>query len=112
MDYSPPNSSVHGVSQVRILKWVSHSLLQSLPDPRIKATSPALQADSLPAELPGKSMQGVVDHSKDLLLIVNILESHANLNYMFQHHSSYFEKKGVVKRCENFSWGDFRKLIQ
>ena len=112
MDYSPPKSSVHGVSQVRILKWVSHSLLQSLPDPEIKATSPALQADSLPAELPGKSMQGVVDHNKDLLLIVNILESHANLNYIFQHHSSYFEKKEVVKRCENFSWGDFRKLIQ
>ena len=90
----------------------SHSHLQSLPNPGIKPTSHALQADSLPAELPGKSMQGVIDHSKDLLLILNVLESHANLNYIFQHHSSYFEKKGVVNRCENFSWGDFKKLIQ
>ena len=90
----------------------SHPLLQSLPNPGIKPTSPALQVDSLPAELPGKSMQSVVDHSKDLLLILNALENHANLNYIFHHHSSYFEKKGVVKRCENFSWGYFRKLIQ
>ena len=29
-------------------------LLQDLPDPGIEPASPALQADSLPAELPGK----------------------------------------------------------
>ena len=36
----------------------SLSLLQgNLPSPRIELGSPALQADSLPAELPGKLMQ-------------------------------------------------------
>ena len=32
----------------------SHFLLQDLPNPRIEPISPALQVDSLPAELPGK----------------------------------------------------------
>ena len=57
MDCSPPSSSVHGGSPARILEWVampsskgsSHALL-----PEIKPRSPAWQADSLPAELPGK----------------------------------------------------------
>ena len=39
----------------RILECVNLSLLQgNSPDPRIKPVSPALQVDSLPAELPGK----------------------------------------------------------
>ena len=29
-DYSPPGSSVHGISQARILEWVSHSILQGI----------------------------------------------------------------------------------
>ena len=28
MDWSLPDSSVHGISQARILEWVAHSLLQ------------------------------------------------------------------------------------
>ena len=30
MDYSPPGSSVHGISQTRILEWVCHFLLQGI----------------------------------------------------------------------------------
>ena len=30
MDCSPPGSSVHGISQARILEWVTHSLLQEI----------------------------------------------------------------------------------
>ena len=52
MDGSLPGSSVHGISQARMLEWVApsfsreFSLTQDL-NPR----SPALQADSLPTEL-------------------------------------------------------------
>ena len=55
MDYSPPGSSVHGILQARILKWVampsSRGPLQprDLPNPG----SPALQADSLPVSHQG-----------------------------------------------------------
>ena len=47
-----PGSSVHGILQARILKWVSFP--GDLPNPGIEPRSPALQADSLLSELPGK----------------------------------------------------------
>ena len=37
----------------RILEWVAYPFCGDLPDPGIKPGSPALQADSLPAELSG-----------------------------------------------------------
>ena len=47
--------TVHGILQARILEWVAHSFLQgNLPGPGIEPVSPALQADSLPSEPPGK----------------------------------------------------------
>ena len=52
MDSSPPGSSVHGILQLRILECGSS--LGDLPDPGIEPGSLALQADSLPSELPGK----------------------------------------------------------
>ena len=48
MDYSPSNSSVHGISQARILDWLPFSPPRDLPNPGIKPRSPAWQADSLP----------------------------------------------------------------
>ena len=35
MDYSPPGSSVHGISQARILKWVVISFSRGLPNPSL-----------------------------------------------------------------------------
>ena len=56
MAYSLPGSSVHEISQARVLGWVAMCPSpEDLPDPRIEAGSPALQADSLPPEPPGKS---------------------------------------------------------
>ena len=54
MDCSPPGSSVHGILQARTLEWVACPPPGDLPDPGIKPRSSALQADSLPAEPPGK----------------------------------------------------------
>ena len=56
MDCSLPGSSVHGILQERILKWVAipFSRGSDLPDPGIKLGSPRLQADSLPSEPPEK----------------------------------------------------------
>jgi len=45
MDYT-----VCGILQARILEWIAFSFLEALPNPGIKPRSPALQADSLPAE--------------------------------------------------------------
>jgi len=54
MDCRPPSSSVHGILQARILKGVAILFSRDLPDPGIELRSPALQADSLLSEPPGK----------------------------------------------------------
>ena len=56
MDWSLPGSSVHGIIQGRILEWVAIPFSREFSDPGIEPSSPALRADSLPAEPPGKSM--------------------------------------------------------
>ena len=43
MDCSQPGSSVHGILQARILKWVAISSPGDLPDAGIEPGSPALQ---------------------------------------------------------------------
>ena len=60
MDYSPPDSSDHGIFQVRIVEWAATPLpyfLLDLPNPGIKSTSPAspaLTGGFFTAEPPGK----------------------------------------------------------
>ena len=49
-----PGTSVHGILQAIILEWVAISSSGDLPDPGIKPGSPALHANSLPTEPPGK----------------------------------------------------------
>ena len=57
MDCSPPGSSFHGIPQARILEWVAIPFSRRyLPDPEIELGSPALQADFLPSETPGKAI--------------------------------------------------------
>ena len=46
-----------GILQARILEGVAMPPSRDLPNPGIKSRSPTLQADSLPAELPGKPME-------------------------------------------------------
>ena len=52
MDYT-----VHGILQARLLEWVLLPSPGDLPDSEIQPGSPALQADSLPTELRGKSIR-------------------------------------------------------
>ena len=54
MDCNPPGSSVHGILQARILDWVALSFSRGSSPPRDQPASPALQANPLPSEPPGK----------------------------------------------------------
>ena len=54
MDCSPPDSSVHGILQARVLEWVAISFSRGSSRLGIEPRSPASQADSLPIELGGK----------------------------------------------------------
>ena len=57
MDCSLPGSSVHGILQARILERVAISFSRGSSDPGTESGSPALQADSLWSEPPGKTAQ-------------------------------------------------------
>ena len=59
MDCSLPGSSVHGISQARILEWTAISFSRDLPNPGVQLRSPALQADSLPYQGDEVSRMGV-----------------------------------------------------
>ena len=50
----PMDYTVHGVLQARILQWVSFPFSRGSSQLRFEPRSPALQTDSLPAELSGK----------------------------------------------------------
>jgi len=50
----PMDYTVHGILQGRILEWVGFPFSRGSPNPGIEPRSPALQADSLPAEPQGK----------------------------------------------------------
>ena len=54
MDFSHPGSSGHDIFQAWTLEWVAIPLSRGSSQPGIEPRSPALQADSLPAEPPGK----------------------------------------------------------
>ena len=51
-DYSPPASSIHGISQVRTLEWLPFPSPGHLHHPGTEPRSPALQVNSLPSEPP------------------------------------------------------------
>ena len=53
MDCSLPRSSIHGISQARVLELVAFPSPGDFPDPGIEPRSSALQADALSAEPPG-----------------------------------------------------------
>ena len=54
VDCNPPGSSLHGILQAIALEWVAIPFSKVSYPSRIKPGSPALQADSLSSEPPGK----------------------------------------------------------
>ena len=61
VDRGPPGSSVHGISQARILEWVAISFSGDLPNPEIEPTSPALADRFFTTEAPGKPSSQIVE---------------------------------------------------
>ena len=62
--FATPSTVAHQAAlslQARILEWVAMPSSGHLPDPGMKPRAPALQANSLPAEQPGKPKNTEVD---------------------------------------------------
>ena len=56
----------------RILEWVAFPFSRDLPNPGVEPVFPALQVDSLPAELSGKPIKGKNTCSKTLFTLSHI----------------------------------------
>ena len=56
-------SSVQGILQARILEWVAISFSRGSSRPRIKPRSPALEANALTSEPPGKPQLSLKNRS-------------------------------------------------
>ena len=66
MDCSPPDSSVHGILQARILGWVAVPASRGSSNPGIKSASPAapaLRVDSTPLSHKGSPMLYMLYHN-------------------------------------------------
>ena len=59
MDSSLPGFSVHGILQVIILEWVAIPFSRVSSQLRNRTQVSALQADSLPTELPGSYLDNL-----------------------------------------------------
>ena len=68
MDCSLPGSSVHGVSQSRILEWVAISLSRGSSQPGLKPKSLALAKGFFLAKPPGKPQ-----YISPLLLLLSVV---------------------------------------
>ena len=54
MDCNLLGFSIHGILQARILEWIAISFSRGSSRPRDRTRSPALEADALTSEPPGK----------------------------------------------------------
>ena len=61
VDCSLPGSSVHGISQARILEWVAIFFPRRSSWPKMEPTSPALAGRFFTTELPGKPIRFYID---------------------------------------------------
>ena len=58
MDYNPPDSSVHGIFQTRILEWVVISFSRGSSRPRDRTQDSCLAGRCFTTEPPGKPYNG------------------------------------------------------
>ena len=94
----PMDCTVLGILQARILERVAFPFSRDLPNPEIEPGFPALQADSLPSEPPGKVRRGNrIGFSSHCCLLQALLWVLA---------LEYVQKNACECRCTYvYSWG-------
>ena len=106
MNCSPPGSSVHGISQARILEWVAISFLQgNLPDSGIEFASPAGQANSL-----SLSHLGIALHSLSIYKFRPLCCSWPNNGTPELLVLVPYKEKECVMKLGILRWGDYPGL--
>ena len=72
MDCSPPGSSVHGISQARILEWVVISFSKGSSQPRDQTCISCLACRFFTTEPPGKPLNGLLVSKTEFLCFLKL----------------------------------------
>ena len=72
MDCSPPGSSVHGISQARILEWVAISFSKGSSQPRGQTCISCLAYRFFTTEPPGKPLNGLLVSKTEFLCFLKV----------------------------------------
>ena len=107
MDCSPPDSSVPGILLARILEWVAiPSSRRDLPNPGMEIESPmfpALQADSLPTEPPGKPLSNF-QFERQICILFWILPSSSKNNFKTVLKQNDINSFKVKSQCSKLNY--------
>ena len=93
MDCSLPGSSVHGISQARVLEWVAISSSRGSSWPGIEPTSPALAGGFFTTEPPGKPQ----DKELSLSFLISRMKW---CNTSHNIYVSYFWQVSWIRNCK------------
>ena len=125
MDCSPPGSSVHGISQARILEWVAISFSKGSSQPRGQTCISCLAYRFFTTEPPGKPLNGLLVSKTEFLCFLKVWaprfrrleqeDSHRLRTRKPEPTSPVCHSQGVwtQARCLfNESWTSLTKKIQ
>ena len=108
MDCRLPGSTIHGIFQARVLEWVAISFSRGSSQPRIEPRSPALEADALPSELPGKPViciSEVIDISSRQSWVQLVLHPEKWYRWTYFHNGRRREREQTCGHCEEEKGG-------
>ena len=102
MDCNLPRSSVHAISQARILEWAATPFSRGASWPR-ESGFPELQVDSLPFELPGKPKDGSNSN-------VSMIKNNRHIKHTYKS-MSFLKKEGqpAARYDMEGSWRHYAK---
>ena len=90
VDCSPPGSSVHGFSRQEYWSGLPFPSLGDLPNPGIEPRSPALQADALTSEPPGKPSVFIIPVKYPCSLILSSVPFFIFMGWLSPGYGMYF----------------------
>ena len=93
----PMDYTVHEILQARMLEWVAFPFSRVLPNPEIEPRSPTSQADSLPAEPPGKPIHMCMRINMHICICISKPLQHSCLENSMDTGAWWATVHGVAK---------------
>ena len=115
MDCSLPGFSIHGIFQARVLEWVAISFSRGSENPVIEPGSPALEADALTSEPPGKPMTNLdsILKSRDITLPTKVQLVKAMVFPIVMYRcESWTVKKAEHRRIDAFELWCWKRFLR